>query len=296
MLSLLFGVLGADRFYRGQWSLGLLKLFTFGAGGVWAFIDLIVLLIDGGTDDTGRPLKHFRSHRKAAAWITVACILSGGLWPAWSLISNNHDSDETHESQQVSDEWELASFSQAPIGEIPDDQQSFQNVVNSSRSDYIQSGGPVDRDSRRRERSEALCKAHPSSEFSDWQAVVQKVERVESDALVVTFAVDDDIMLSTPSSSFATLKAENPSDGGGDQSGLDRTRASRAVITSRNPDYELFSSLTVGDVVNLSAKFIPGAGSEDNCFATTAASADTALLQPEYVVMVSSMSMASSYD
>lgn len=198
MLSLLFGVLGADRFYRGQWGLGLLKLFTLGACGVWAFIDLIVLLIDGGTDDTGRPLKHFRSHRKAVAWITVAYIVTGSLLPTWSLISNNHDSNETHEAEGGFGDWEPGSFSDAPLGETPDDQLSFQNGVNTSRSDYLQSGGPGDGDSRRRERSNGLCSAHPSSNFSNWQAVVQKVERVEPDAVVVTFAVDDHIMLSTP--------------------------------------------------------------------------------------------------
>ena len=56
------------------------------------------------------------------------------------------------------------------------------------------------------------------------------------------------------------------------------------------------SGLTVGDAENLSGEFVPGAGSDDRCFATTAASADTSLLQPEYVVMVSAVSMTVSYD
>lgn len=42
ILSILFGWLGADRFYVGHIGLGLLKLFTFGALGVWWFIDIIL--------------------------------------------------------------------------------------------------------------------------------------------------------------------------------------------------------------------------------------------------------------
>ena len=40
------GVLGIDRMYAGQISLGVLKLLTFGGLGIWAFIDLIFVLIN----------------------------------------------------------------------------------------------------------------------------------------------------------------------------------------------------------------------------------------------------------
>ena len=40
----LFGAIGVDRFMRGQTGLGILKLLTAGALGVWALIDLIIAL------------------------------------------------------------------------------------------------------------------------------------------------------------------------------------------------------------------------------------------------------------
>jgi len=40
----LFGAIGVDRFMRGQTGLGILKILTCGALGVWALIDLIVAL------------------------------------------------------------------------------------------------------------------------------------------------------------------------------------------------------------------------------------------------------------
>ena len=43
-----FGVLGVNRFMRGQTGLGLLKLFTFGLGGILALIDWIIALVKLG--------------------------------------------------------------------------------------------------------------------------------------------------------------------------------------------------------------------------------------------------------
>ncbi len=43
--SFLFGYLGVDRFMRGQIGLGILKLITAGAIGIWALIDWIIALV-----------------------------------------------------------------------------------------------------------------------------------------------------------------------------------------------------------------------------------------------------------
>lgn len=51
---------GVGRFYTGQTALGVAQLFaTFctGVGVVWPIVDGIVLLVKGGTDAEGRPLR-----------------------------------------------------------------------------------------------------------------------------------------------------------------------------------------------------------------------------------------------
>lgn len=49
IISLLFGVLGIDRFLLGQTTAGVLKLLTAGGCGVWAIVDWFLIM--GATKD-----------------------------------------------------------------------------------------------------------------------------------------------------------------------------------------------------------------------------------------------------
>ncbi|KAI9358507.1 hypothetical protein BD770DRAFT_427292 [Pilaira anomala] len=43
VLSLLFGGAGADRFYLGYVLMGVIKLLTFGAAGIWWAVDIVLI-------------------------------------------------------------------------------------------------------------------------------------------------------------------------------------------------------------------------------------------------------------
>lgn len=57
IISVLLGGLGIDRFYLGYTGLGIAKLLTLGGCGIWALIDLILIVLRKVPDAQGRPLR-----------------------------------------------------------------------------------------------------------------------------------------------------------------------------------------------------------------------------------------------
>ncbi|MER5338349.1 TM2 domain-containing protein [Micromonospora sp. NPDC002717] len=61
LLGILLGGFGAGRFYMGDTKTGVLQLVvtivTCGFGSLWGLIDGILILVNGGVDGQGRPLR-----------------------------------------------------------------------------------------------------------------------------------------------------------------------------------------------------------------------------------------------
>ena len=56
LLCIFLGWLGVHRFYTGHIVIGVIQLLTVGGCGIWALIDLIMIITDSYRDSNGRPL------------------------------------------------------------------------------------------------------------------------------------------------------------------------------------------------------------------------------------------------
>ena len=57
LLCWFLGVFGAHRFYTGHTTIAIVQLLTFGGCGVWALIDLIMILLGNFKDVEGNIIK-----------------------------------------------------------------------------------------------------------------------------------------------------------------------------------------------------------------------------------------------
>jgi TM2 domain-containing membrane protein YozV len=57
LLCLFLGCLGIHRFYVGKIGTGIVMLITLGVFGIWALIDLIMIIVGAFKDKNGLPIK-----------------------------------------------------------------------------------------------------------------------------------------------------------------------------------------------------------------------------------------------
>ena len=90
LLSWFLGMLGVDRFYLGKVGTGILKLLTFGGIGLWAFVDLLLVLFGAQRDKDGQPLEGYEENKKVAWIVTiVAWILGVGGYGTFNALGGN---------------------------------------------------------------------------------------------------------------------------------------------------------------------------------------------------------------
>lgn len=56
LLCFFFGVFGVHRFYVGKVGTGILQILTLGGLGIWALIDLIMIIVGAFTDKEGNKI------------------------------------------------------------------------------------------------------------------------------------------------------------------------------------------------------------------------------------------------
>jgi len=121
LCALLLGVLGVDRFYLGKVGTGILKLVTFGGLGVWALIDLIMVLANATRDAKGNALAGYQEHRRIAWIVTSALVVVSLISSIVGGGAAQRSADALAETPSVSAQEPAQESAEPPASEQDDE-------------------------------------------------------------------------------------------------------------------------------------------------------------------------------
>ena len=157
----------------------------------------------------------------------------------------------------------------APVAEIPRTEASLIQIVSTSQQESKDANNDMQKGGVKNKRDKGICGLMKSMTVNNWVGRIKKIDANSDGKGVLEIELAENIILKTWNNAFSDISDET-------------------LIDPNSKLFQTASSLTIGQTVKLSGRFIPGTGGD--CIEESSMTLDGKLREPEFIFRFSNVS------